>query len=232
MANRETNKIKINPDRFIEVLKLRKSSIRKLDDPRNEKGIGRTEKTIRRCLKSGKMPPELLDNIAKYLNVHPDFLSGIYDEKADKIEDAFLRRMYKRSINPQRYPYLLKAKSDIDYTNYFENILTMNNISIEQFHTLPPEERVLFRQELVVAILKVIAKHFKEDSLGNNILNNLEYCEAYVGDLDPTSYYAQLEGIGISEEELFAMNPITDEDLQALEEFEKRMDKKYNLSNN
>lgn len=231
MANRETKKIKINRDRFMEVLKLRKSSIRQLDDPRNEKGIGRTEKTIRRCLKSGQMPPELLNNIARYLNIHPDYLSGVYDEKADKIEDSFLRQMYKRSITPEKYPYLLKAKSDIEYTNYFENILTMNNISIDQFRSLPPEERIIFRQELVVAILKVIAKHFKKDSLGCNIAENLDYCESFVGDLDPTSYFAELEGIGISEEELFAMNPITEEELKEDNEFKKRMDEKYGLSN-
>ena len=115
------------------------------------------------------MPPDLLERIARFLNVHPDYLAGIYDEKADRIEDAYLRHMYLKRVKPENYPYLLKAREDIDYSRYFEDILTMNNISMEQFKTLDPVERVLFRQELVLAILEVIAKHFKVDSLGRDI---------------------------------------------------------------
>ncbi len=93
----------------------------------------------------------------------------------------------------------LKAKSDIGYTTYFENILTMNDISIDLFHTLPPEERVLFRQEMVVAIMQVIAKHFTHDSLDNSTAETLAYCESFVGDNDPFSYFSELEGIGFPE---------------------------------
>ena len=87
------------------------------------------------------------------------------------MEDVFLRTMYKSFIKPEKYPYLLKAKSDIEYTSYFENILIMNDISMDLFRTLPPEERILFRQEMVVAIMQVIAKHFTHDSLGHPSLH-------------------------------------------------------------
>lgn len=201
MGNKPSKKIDINKERFMEVLKLRNCSIRKLGEAYDE--IERTEKTIRRCLDSGKMPPELLEKIAKYLDVHPDYLAGVYDDEADRIEDAYLRAMSKSFIKPERYPYLLKAKKDINYTTYFENILTMNDISMELFHTLPPLERVLFRQEMVVAIMQVIARHFPKDSLGNDTSESLEYCEAFVNDFDPFSYYAELEGIGLPEPELY-----------------------------
>lgn len=175
MGNKKTSKVPVNKECFLEVLKLRNCRIRKLGEAYKE--IQRTEKTIRRCLDEGEMPPDLLDNIAKYLNVHPDYLSGVYNQEADKIEDAYLRHLYRKTIKPEKYSYLLKAKSDIDYTNYFENILTMNNITMEQYRTLPAEERVLFRQELVVAILQVISRHFSHDSLGNDLSVELEYCE-------------------------------------------------------
>ncbi|CZQ89187.1 helix-turn-helix domain-containing protein [Trichococcus ilyis] len=200
MGNKSTATVPVNKKRFMEVLKLRKCSIRKLGNAYDE--IERTEKTIRRYLDKGEIPPDLLNKIAKFLNVHPDYLSGVYDTKADQIKNAYLRSLSKANINPEKYPYLLKARSDIDYTSYFENILTMNNITMEQFRTLPPRDRITFRQEMVVAILQVVAKHFTQDSLGNDLAAELSYCEAFVGDFDPFSYFAHLEGIGLSEDDI------------------------------
>ena len=200
MANKTARKVRVCKKRFMEVLRLRNCSIRKLGEAYDE--IERTEKTIRRCLDSGEIPPDLLDKIAKYLNVHPDYLAGVYDRKTNKIEDAYLRALSRSFIKPEKYPYILKAKSDIGYTSYFEDILTMNDISMELFNTLPPEMRVLFRQEMVVAILRVIAKHFTHDALGNDLSEHLSYCESMVGDDDPFSYFANLEGIGLSEDDI------------------------------
>lgn len=102
MENKSSQKAPVNKEHFIEVLKLKNSSIRKLSEAYEE--IKRTEKTIRRCLDNGEMPPDLLNRIAKYLNVHPDYLSGLYNNKADRIEDDFLRIMYRSSIKPEKYP--------------------------------------------------------------------------------------------------------------------------------
>ena len=219
MGNKPAKKIKVNKERFMEVLKLRNCSIRKLGEAYEQ--IERTEKTIRRCLENGEMPPDLLNKIAKYLDVHPDYLSGVYDNKADKIENAYLRALSRSFIRPDKYPYLLKAKSDLNYTTYFENILTMNDITMELFNTLSPMDRVMFRQELVVAILKVVAKYFTHDSSGNNLADELAYYEAFEQDFDPFSYFAKLEGIGITESDFEEF------DDEALSEFEERMMKKY-----
>lgn len=199
MANKAAQKVPVNKQRFFEVLKWRNCSIRKLGEAYEQ--IERTEKTIRRCLDAGEMPPDLLDRIAKYLDVHPNYLSGVYDNDVDRIEDKYLRAVFKSFIKPEKYPYLLKAKSDIGYTSYFETLLTRNDISMEQFDTLPPKERVLFRQEMDVAVLSVIAKHFETDSLGNNLQDELNYCKSFVGDDDPFSPYARLEGIGLPDPE-------------------------------
>ena len=213
MANKATQKVPVNKQRFFEVLKLRNCSIRKLGEAYDQ--IERTEKTIRRYLDNGEMPPELLNRIAKYLNVHPDYLSGIYDGVADRIEDAYVRSLFKSHIKPEKYPYLLKAKSEIEYESFFENLLITNDISMEQFNTLPPEERVLFRQEMDIAILSVISKHFIADSLGNNLCDELNHCKAYEGVYDPFSYYAQLEGIGLPDPE-FTEDSSTDSNCVAI----------------
>lgn len=219
MGNKATTKVKINRDRFMEVLKERKCSIRKLGEAYSE--VQRTEKTIRRCLHDGEMPPDLLDNIARYLNVHPDYLSGVYDEQADKIEDDILKKMLLAHIKPENYPYLLKARSDIDYSHYFKEILTMNNITMEQYRALPPVDRVLFRQEMALAIFKVIAKHFSTDSLGNDTQEELRYLESLVDDFDPFSYFAELEGVGLTGPEGI------DEAQQAESEEERKLREKY-----
>lgn len=214
MTNKSVQKVPVNKRHFLKVLKLCNCSIRKLGEAYEQ--IERTEKTIRRYLDSGEMPSDLLDRIAKYLNVDPDYLSGVYDDKADRIKDKHLRAHSKSFIKPQKYPYLLKAKSKIDYVSYFENLLTMNDVSMKQFNTLPPEERVLFRQEMVIAILGVIAKHFTTDSLGNNLQDELDYCKSFVGDYDPFSYYARLEGIGLLDPEF------DDEPFDDLDRFAKK----------
>ena len=74
-------KIHINRQRFLKTLEEKGSSIAKLGSCYLE--IGRTERTIRRCINSKQgMPAELLDSIAKYLNVYPDLLSGKLDDLA------------------------------------------------------------------------------------------------------------------------------------------------------
>lgn len=199
MGNKAIFKIPVNKKRFMEVLKYRKTSIRKLGEAYNE--IGRTEKTIRVCLDSGEMSPDLLDNIAKYLNIHPDYISGIYDQQAEKIEDDYLRMLFLKQIRPENYPYLLKEKNDIltpqAYNKFFKDILIMSNISLSQFNNLSVDKRIIFREEILVAILSVVNKYFSVNSLGNSIANELSYAESMVGDMD--NYLAKLEGIVMDE---------------------------------
>jgi len=63
MANKTTRKISIDKEHFFDVLKLKNCSVRKLGEAYNE--IERTEKTIRRYLDSGEMPPDLLELVCK-----------------------------------------------------------------------------------------------------------------------------------------------------------------------
>lgn len=221
MANKKVLTVPVNKKRFMEVVNSKGYSIRKLGEAYED--IGRTEKTIRRCLENRAMPPELLDRIARFLNVHPDYLSGVYDSEADKIEDRYLRTLFRSRICPENYPYLLKARSDLDYTKYFEDTLTMNNITMEQFRTLEPIQRVLFRQELAVAILKIVAKYFSHDSFNNDLSEELAYYESFADDFDPFSYFAQLEGVGLSECDIH----FDDKDDRVVEEFERKINKKY-----
>jgi len=223
MPNREVKKVTINRERFAEVLKYRKCSIRELG--RADSVIGRTEKTIRRCLNSGEMPPEILNGIAKYLDIHPDYITGVYDQQADRITDKYLRNMAKSRIQPERYPYILKksndALSDDNYNQFFKYVLTINKISTKQFLSLPIEERVIFREEIITAVLSVIKKHFEYNSLGESTSDHLSYAESMIGDMD--NRLAQMEGITLD------IPHFANFDDDELSDWEARMKMKYGI---
>lgn len=223
MGNKSTATVPVNKKRFMEVLKIRNCSIRKLGDAYDE--IERTEKTIRRYLDKGEMPPDLLDKIAKFLNVHPDYLSGVYDTKADRIENAYLRSLFQASINPEKFPYLLKARSDINYTSYFENIFYT-----KQYHDGTVQNTASKGSDYVPAgngflqSCKLLQINFTQDSLGNDLAAELSYCEAFVDDFNPFSYFAHLEGIGLCEDDIEF--PLDDGEPS---DFETSLQKKYGI---
>lgn len=70
----------VNKDVFMQVLKLKKTSIRRLDE---ELSIECSDKTIRRSLNNGKMRRQYIEQIAKYLDVDSRLLTG------ELVEGAF-----------------------------------------------------------------------------------------------------------------------------------------------
>ena len=201
MANKKTLKVKIDKNFFLKVLKEKDFSLRKLGTDEAYNYIQRTERTIRRCLDQGEMPPEILDRIASFLNVHPDYLSGAENQRIRKIEDSYFRFREKHRLKAENYPYFLESYKKINYEKNFKDLLVLHRISEELFQSLPPIERYYFRQEIDLAIERVIEKHFSTDALGNATEDQLSYLESYLHDYDPDSYYAYLEGIGIALEE-------------------------------
>jgi len=45
-------------------------------------------------------------------------------------------------------------------------------------------------------------QQYTHDALGNDLSERLSYCESMLWDNDPFSYFANLEGIGLSEEDI------------------------------
>ena len=72
MSNKPIFKVAINKERFINYIHSKGVSIRKLGQE-----IDRTEKTLRRNLNDGKMPPGTLYMIANYLDVD---VADLYSE--------------------------------------------------------------------------------------------------------------------------------------------------------
>lgn len=184
MANKETLKTPVIRERLEEALRLRKTSIRKLGDIFE---IGRTEKTIRRCLSKGEMTPDLLDRIGKYLNVDPKYLSGGYGRELDKIADEYTRMVLMSHLNAERFPYpdLKKDQVKLGYEKYFKDILIMHDISMKQFLNLPCGQRQVLQLEIEIAIASIIAKYFNCDARGREGLPDLPYLEVMIANDDP-----------------------------------------------
>ena len=188
MANKEKTKVFIDRKCFEETLKLRNSSIRKLGQVTG--GVGWSEKTIRRALIDGQISPELLDDIAQYLDVDPEYLSGKYHRNAEKYEDQYIRALALYNLKAERYPYLLKQQRDkingyLLYDRYLENILIIHNLSLEQFNNLPFEIRKKMQLDLEGSICSVLTRYFDKDVFGKELYPDIYRLQNDIDNYDP-----------------------------------------------
>jgi hypothetical protein len=188
MANKKKDKVSFDRMCFEEALKLRNSSIRKLGKVTG--GVGWSEKTIRRALIDGQISPELLDDIAQYLDVAPGYLSGKYHRNAERYKDPNIRALALYNLKAELYPYILKQQRDkIDghflYDRYLENILIIHNLSLKQFNDLPFEIRKKMQLELEESICRVLTKYFDKDAFGKDLYPDIYRLQNDIDNYDP-----------------------------------------------
>ena len=123
---------KLDPEWFKWVIHKQGWSIRRLGADRD---IGKTDKTIRRAIKAEGIRPELLDRIAKKLDVYPPYLAGRYawtlklsimDEEGvcDYWQDTYL--------DPKHFVSLCFANSIEDVLrNYFLRFAAYQNVVLQ-----------------------------------------------------------------------------------------------------
>lgn len=163
MANKETKKIPINYDRFMLTIKEKGTSIRKLG---KERVIDRDEKTIRRYLAAKEMPPELLDRIARFIDVEPAYLAGEYDAYYERVKDSSKNpaELYRLLTDSSRYPYYSKVRKEIDYKDYLRQTLATQNITEDQYIQLSADDRIRFQFKMAKAVDSVIRQYFSKDA--------------------------------------------------------------------
>ena len=93
---------------------------------------------------------------------------------------------------------------------------------MQQFNSLPPKERVSVRQEILVALLTVISKHFKHNSLGEDTGEQLSGAQMMVGDMD--NRLAGFDGISLEEPDFDELEELGDGEIA---EWERQMREKY-----
>lgn len=201
MNHQKKSKVPFRRSCFEEALHLRHTSIRKLGDVST--GIGWSEKTIHRALKAAEISPELLDVIAKRLDVDPDYLSGKYHYLAEQYNDPYIRDFALHNLKVERFPYLLQQKrNNVDgkflYDRYLECLLVIHDISLKQFNDLPLEVRKKLQIEIEAAICPVLMRFFEKNALGRDTWPEIYRLQNEIEEYDPSfvepiKHYENLE---------------------------------------
>lgn len=167
----DTNDVTIDSEFFKKALKDKKSSIRKLGGNGN---VIKSERTIRRALKAGKMSRNLLDSIAKEIDVYPAYLSGEIKLSRCSIKDDVLRDVALSSLRINDYPYFKKEKDEFQINDFLKNVLMLYDITLGQYENFPFERKIEFLRALDNAMVPVIDHFFIQDAYGNADLPNLQ----------------------------------------------------------
>lgn len=161
MPKNKVETIKVDKQIFLEVIKLKGYSIRKLGAV-DQNLIKATDKTIRRQLNEGRMRPEYIEEIAKYLDVDSRVLTGelinIYGRvnlyPLEHIDDFTYFHRQREQFREENIEYMLYC------------ILMLFNRSFSQFEAKNYFEQYLFQKELFEAMYNIITKYFHVDGLG------------------------------------------------------------------
>lgn len=180
----ENGDVKIIAQRFRDTIKYRGLSIRKLG---KDEYIDRTEKSIRTYLKTEYIPKDVLDRIARRLDVEPDYLAGKYDRNWDKIGGE-IAEYNKTKLNPDDYPFFKAEQQTVEHYKHFKNTLILHGISWEQCQELDPTDRILLRRRLILEEARIISQYFEHDAFGRSMKEILDYDETMWDDIDPFEY--------------------------------------------
>ena len=145
----------VSKDIIMKVLKAKGKSIRKLGDCQEIKS---SDKTIRRQLNNGEMRPELLDEIAKYLDVDTMILqttspNHLYANQ--EITKDFLRK--HPYFNRERRVVMQESMKDT-----LKRILPLFKISYDQFEGMEDDKKYQFQLQLLNSILEAIMLFLKK----------------------------------------------------------------------
>ena len=174
-GNKPTAKAKIVKERFVEAMKAKGVTIKALGDMSlvsSATDRDRSEKTIGRYINKGEMPFDLLDHLAQVLDVEPAFLMGKYDIKPfnnpETDEDRRIRERLQAFITPQRFPYALDQMKKVKVDQYYNALLSIHGISLEQFIRLEPEKRFRLMHLIESKLVPTLMDFFPVDAQGEN----------------------------------------------------------------
>ena len=156
MANKkqgrpEINTISINRELFNSAMNYQNTNLTKLSSI-----IGISRKTLQRIRNDQKTNSEMLDTIAKHLNVDPYWLTG------QTLEIIPSLKYNKKYMDPANHPYseIKEQQKTINSAELLNNILILHGISKTQYDLLSEKQRHGFQMQLSLAIQIVIFSYF------------------------------------------------------------------------
>ncbi len=152
--------VPIDPEWFKWVIKKQGSSIRQLG---KDEEIGKTDKTIGRAVKAKEIDADLLERIARRINVHPDYLAGKYSwTMALPVMDEEGVRDYWRDtyLDPKHFPYLHREQEGVAVRDHLKDTLLLHGISWEEFSSKPVNVQQRIKDQLDRMTTKVLSAWF------------------------------------------------------------------------
>lgn len=168
MANRKSEKVTISRDCFLRIIREKGYTVERLGEMPE---VDRSAKTIQRCLADNEMAPDLLDRIARLLDVDPEYLAGVYDCRFEGVKDELANPELTKYLwtKKDRFPYSKHETNCIDYPQFLLNTLQISGISKEQFLNLSMKKRQSLQFDIGITLRRVISSYFDTDSKGNPI---------------------------------------------------------------
>lgn len=161
MGTRKSEKAKIDSDWFRWVLSQCGASIRSLGDP--DTGIGWNERTLRRALSDGAISPDLLEAVAKRLNVHPDYLSGKDAWTCECLPEDDARKVFlERYMRPEQHPYIDVEQERMGVDGYIKATLLMHGVDWSSYLQLSRGSREYLFSTLDEAVTSVLKRWFPD----------------------------------------------------------------------
>ena len=153
-----SGKVRFSPQRLEDA---RKASGKKWSYRSLAKVAGVNERTIRKCRDAGLINPELLDKIAKILNVDFAYLKGEFDSFYDQIEDEKTQEKYKKIfLAPSRHPYSHHLPEEVNYDKLIVEILKLYGISPDSYSDMKSGARLALREKLHSSIYQALHSYF------------------------------------------------------------------------
>ena len=150
-----------------DVIRRRGLSVRALTNSEREGSIPYDIRTVQRAIADNEITPQLLDEIARAIDVHPDFLRGKYlwTLKIDIIEHPEVRDHWlEHYLNPAYFPYRMHEREQIGSRRNFFNTLLMHGVDEEEFRKLPRDKQRSLVEDLNVKTTRILKSYFPKSA--------------------------------------------------------------------
>lgn len=175
-----------------DVIKRRGHSVRALTNPEREGSIAYDIRTVQRAIADGEISPQLLDAIARAIDVHPDFLRGkhLWTLEVDIMRYPEVRAHWlEHYLNPNHFPYRVYKQERLGSHRHFMNTLLMHGVSEGEYRSLSRKERESLMQCLNTHTTKIL-KHWFPDSAQDDYA---DYSDVYEWQNENDVYEAMLD---------------------------------------
>lgn len=132
--------------------------------------VDRDTRTLWRYWQKEEMPRQILDEIAKELDVSFYYLTGS-EHAFYKIllEDDDFKESLEKQLTPENYPYFRNYEHTASFENYDEYIellLSRHQVSRTMYAEMSVRDRLHMLKDIEDAITNVLSSYYKEDALG------------------------------------------------------------------